>query len=320
MGIRYLNRFLKENAFNSIKLHNLRELSGKTIAVDASIYMYRYASDNALIENIYLMLAIFRNYNIIPIFIFDGKPPPEKRELLQKRKEDKEAAEKEYKKLKQALHKNLFIDDNERQEIIYNMELLKKQFITINKTDIDNVKELITAYGVTYYDSPGEADILCATLTIKGKVWACLSEDMDMFVYGCPRVIRYLSLLNHTAVVYDMNSILNDLGVSQKQFREICVLSGTDYNVNYTNKNTLNIILKLFKKYYKSNSSLDFPDWIDNKYIQDYELFKKIYNMFDLVNNSFIDNNVIENITIKYDDIMRDKIKDILQKNGFIII
>ena len=65
------------------------------------------------------------------------------------------------------------------------MEQLKKQFINITKSHIAQVKELITAYGCTYYDAPGEADELCAMLTIKGKVWACLSEDMDMFVYGC---------------------------------------------------------------------------------------------------------------------------------------
>ena len=59
MGIRHLNRFLKENASNTIKLCRLAEFSGKKISVDISIYMYRFASDNSLIENIYLMLSIF---------------------------------------------------------------------------------------------------------------------------------------------------------------------------------------------------------------------------------------------------------------------
>ena len=95
MGIRYLNRFLKDNASPSINFCRLAELSGKKIAIDISIYMYRFASEDTLIESMYLMLSIFRNYNIIPIFIFDGKPPPEKRELLKKRKEDKQEAEEE---------------------------------------------------------------------------------------------------------------------------------------------------------------------------------------------------------------------------------
>ena len=82
MGIKYLNRFLKEECKDSIKLISLKELSCKKIAIDISIYLYKYAADNTLIENIYLMLSIFRHYKIIPIFIFDGKPPSEKKELL----------------------------------------------------------------------------------------------------------------------------------------------------------------------------------------------------------------------------------------------
>ena len=175
MGIRYLNRFLKENASSSIKLCNLAELSGKKIAIDISIYMYRFASDNNLIENIYLMLATFRHFNIIPIFVFDGKPPPEKRELLQKRKEDKQEAEEEYNKLKITIELNRDMDDADKQEIIYNMDVLKKKFVSIGKNVIENVKDLIRCYGATYYDAPSEADELCAMLTIKEKVWACLS-------------------------------------------------------------------------------------------------------------------------------------------------
>jgi len=320
MGIRYLNRFLKDNAASSIKFCNLAELSGKRIAVDISIYMYRFASDNTLIENIYLMLSVFRHYNIIPIFVFDGKPPPEKHELLQKRKEDKQEAENEYNKLKNKLEINNDMDDADKQEIIYNMDMLKKKFIAINKNDVENIKILIRAYGATYYDAHGEADELCAMLTIKDKVWACLSEDMDMFVYGCPRVIRYLSLLNHTAVVYDVKGILNNLGVSQKELREICVLSGTDYNLECDdNKISLNNTLRLFKKYHKSNSKVSFYEWLNdnNNYIKDYDLLMKIYDMFDLNINHF-DIKVFEKIKIINGPVLKDEIKNILKTDGFI--
>ena len=89
MGIKYLNKFLREEARDSIKFISIADISGKKIAVDISIYLYKYAADGSLIENIYLMLAVFRHYNVIPIFIFDGKPPTEKKELLQKRHDDK---------------------------------------------------------------------------------------------------------------------------------------------------------------------------------------------------------------------------------------
>jgi flap endonuclease-1 len=321
MGIRYLNRFLKENASSSIKFCKLAELYGKKIAVDISIYMYRFASENILIENMYLMLSIFRYYNIIPIFIFDGKAPPEKREILQKRKEDKQEAEKEYNNLKKTLELNKHMNELDKQEIIYNMDILKKKIINISKIDIENIKNLIRTYGATYYDAPGEADELCAMLNMKEKVWACLSEDMDMFVYGCPRVIRYLSLLNHTAVVYDMQGILCNLGITQKELREVCVLSGTDYNMDSNEKNhTLNETLKLFKKYHKAKSNKEFYEWLKENnpnYIEDYDLLKKIYNMFDLSINHF-DIKIFENIKIVNGPIMKEQMIEILKKDGFL--
>jgi 5'-3' exonuclease len=283
--------------------------------------MYRYASDDNLIENMYLMLSVFRHYNIIPIFIFDGKPPDEKKELLIKRREDKKEAEEEFNKLKKLLNNNSNMDESEKQDIISNMDMLKRKFINISKTDIENVKSLIRAYGATYYDAPGEADELCAMLTIKEKVWACLSEDMDMFVYGCPRVIRYLSLLNHTAVLYDMKGILTELGITQKELREICIISGTDYNnLNDVDKNspTLYTTLKYFKKYHKEKSNMDFYDWLMDKtdYIKEYNLLIKIYDMFDLSKNHY-NIEVFKNIKIINGPIMKNELNDILKLDGF---
>lgn len=330
MGIKGLNRFLKDNASTAIKLISLAELSGKKIAVDISIYMYKYASDGILIENMYLMLSIFRHYNIIPIFIFDGKPPAEKKELLQKRREDKKTAETEYNILKNKLTINEEMEDAEKQEIISNMDILKRKFINISKSDIECVKSLIRAYGASYYDAPCEADEVCALLTIKGKVWATLSEDMDMFVYGCQRVVRYISLLNHTAVLYDVKIVLENLGITQRELREICILSGTDYNsLNDESKNAPNLYstLKYFKKFFKEkrnekiHTDKQFYDWLleNTEYIKDIELLQKIYMMFD-VNNKNTKNNiqVFDNIKIMNGPLYKEEIHEILKTDGFL--
>ena len=117
MGIKNLNKFLKENTKDSIKLSHVSELTGKKIAIDVSIYMYKFASEGTLIENMYLMLSIFRYYNVIPIFVFDGKPPAEKKELLQKRREDKKEAEAEFNELKNKLQINANMEESEKQEM-----------------------------------------------------------------------------------------------------------------------------------------------------------------------------------------------------------
>ena len=323
MGIKHLNRFLRDEAQDSIKFISLCELSGKKVAIDISIYMYKYATENSLLENIYLMLSTFRFYNITPIFIFDGKPPTEKKVLLLKRKEDKQDAENEYNKLKTQLEN--IVDDIEKQEIVNNMDILKKKFVYISKGDIENVKSLIRAYGATYYDAPGEADELCALLVIKNKVWACLSEDMDMFVYGCTRVLRYLSLLNRTVVLYDTKEILKQLGITQKELREICVISGTDYNY-YNNDNdndknapTLYKTLTYFKKYHKDKNNMEFYDWLKEKtnYITDYDILMKIYSIF-VLNKETTSLKNFENIVIKNGLIIKEDIRTIMKSEGFI--
>ena len=331
MGIRNLNKYLRDKCPDSIRVLNMADLDGKRIAVDISIYLYKYEGDNMLLENMYLMLSIFRHHNIIPIFIFDGKPPPEKKELLMKRKEDKQEAQKEYEKLQKSLDNNDDFDDTEKQEIVATMDQLKKQFIHINKDKIEQVKELIRAYGATYYDAPGEADELCALLVLKKKVWACLSEDMDLFVYGCPRVLRYFSLMNHSVVLYHMKGILDELSLNQQEFREICILSGTDYNINANTSlsvkggNSVNLhnTLKLFGKYKASNSSNTFYEWLqtNSEYVSDLDLLKKINTMFDLSENTRTSKlDAFNSIKILNGPIMTESIQDIMREEGFIFM
>jgi 5'-3' exonuclease len=226
------------------------------------------------------------------------------------------------------------MDDIEKQELISSMDVLKKKFVYIKREHIAKVKTLIRAFGATYYDAPGEADELCAMLVMKEKVWACLSEDMDMFVYGCSRVLRYFSLMNHTAVLYNLDEMLIDLGITLKEFKEICVLSGTDYNSTHQDlskdlskdlpkdQSRLVLTLKLFKKYHKSNNpnSLEFYSWLLKhraNYITNYDELRNTYLMFELSERS--DNlKVFENISIMNGPVVKEMMRPILEEDGFI--
>ena len=209
-----------------LKKCTLHELYGKTIVVDTSIYLYRFLVDNSLLDNMYMMIALFRYYNITPIFVFDGKAPIEKNRLLAKRSNDKNTAEKRYNYIKELL-KTIEPNNTNYEELYNEMISLKKKFIRLKRIDIKNVQKLMTAFGVSYIEAEGEADVLCAKLVQKKQAYACLSEDMDLFVYGCPRVLRYLSLMNETVILYSLDKILKDLNFTFEEFKEICVLSGT---------------------------------------------------------------------------------------------
>ena len=54
MGIQYLNSYIKKNVgHDSLVKVSLKMLENKVIAVDISIYLYRYLSEGDLFENIY---------------------------------------------------------------------------------------------------------------------------------------------------------------------------------------------------------------------------------------------------------------------------
>lgn len=234
MGIRFLNRLIQSKCPEAFSRIHFEQLRGKNIAVDISIYIYRFIAEGALLEKMYLMGSIFRHYDINAIFVFDGPPPVQKTEVIEIRKRKKDAAKRQFGEMEALLKKKkgeLRVDTHEIIEIEETMTQLKKQFIHIRDSDINNVKDLLVSFGFTIVDAEGEADALCAKLSIKKRVFACMSDDTDMFVYGCPFVLRHISLLNHSVVCYNMSSILNSLGLTQEEFKMVCVVNGTDYSV-----------------------------------------------------------------------------------------
>jgi len=153
-------------------------------------------------------------------------------------------------------------------------------------------------------------------LVLKNKVWACLSEDTDLFVYGCPRVLRYLSLLNHTAVLYDMEKILCELGLTQSQFREICILSGTDYNSSTTH--CLEKLLELYKKFLNlSDNTKSFYEWMS---LDCYSSLQPINDLFNLNENKESLCEIIGNLTDNSGKKCEKKMRAILEEEGFLFV
>jgi len=277
MGIKNLNKFLMDKCSSeSIIKKHLGIFNDKTIVIDTSIYLYKFMEDSNLIENMYLLISILLHYKITPIFVFDGKPPREKMEILAKRKIEKKEAEIKYNTLKQEID---IANQEEKTEIAIEMDKLKKQFVRIKREDIESVKTLMELYGVAFIEAEGEADQLCAEMVITKKAWACLSDDMDLFVYGCTRVMRHFSLMNHTVVFYNINSILRELQMPMNEFREVMILSGTDYNIHQ--KITLYKAMKYYDEYNKESitKTIQFYDWLASKNIQTDQL-REILPMF----------------------------------------
>jgi 5'-3' exonuclease len=250
------------------------------------------------------MITIFKYYNITPIFIFDGKPPDEKKDVMKQRYDDKKVASRKYDELA-AIHATT-TDEHEKSEMAIEMEKLKRQFLRIRKEDVQNVKTLMDTCGVAYYDAPGEADVMCASMVIHRQAWACVSDDMDMFAYGCTRVMRHFSLLSHTVVFYNITGILRELAIPMRDFRNILVMSGTDYG--NTQKNSLPQLMNQYDIYRNANTTQTFCEWMGN---DNNENFNHINQMF-----------MVEPMTIipKQTQYNPMKMTDFLKSYGFIFV
>jgi hypothetical protein len=121
--------------------------------------------------------------------------------------------------------------------------------------------------------------------------------------------------------------------MTQTEFREICVLSGTDYNISANrNTNATNLkqsspktiydIIKMFRKYQEqtNKTELSFYDWLKNKEINmelDFDLLNKINNMF-IISDELT--NLFKNIKIINSPVQQTLVREIMKEEGFMFI
>ena len=255
MGVRYLNTLIKRLTPGGLKPVQLCDFSGKRIVIDTSIYLHKFLAANSLVESMYFMIAQFKYFSITPIFVFDGIAPAEKQGVLNSREYVRESARQKYNQLSEVLNTEIQLqlqsqepprDDaieggsenvNDESGLAHDvsnlqqqMRSLKRRFIRISNSEVSEIKRLMREFDVTYIESDGESDALCAYLVKANLADACMSDDMDMFIYGCPVVLRHVNIWHGTGIQYTLPDILEGLQVSLHEFRMVCILSGTDYN------------------------------------------------------------------------------------------
>lgn len=309
MGVKLLSKFLKSECYEDTKKIHLSCLYGKKICIDTSIYLYRFKGQGMLIENFYVMCSLFKKYNIIPIFIFDGKPPIEKHKALENRKKERKLAKQKYEDLMSKLGENI----SQKQK--YELDKLKRSMVKITREDVNLIKSMFDAYGISHITAIGEADVLCASLVIKKKVYAVLTEDMDLFAYGSPIILRYFSLSQHSCILYNLNIILERLDINKEDFQIMCVLSGNDY---YESKKNIYYYLKIYNKYKKTNSKKKLLNWlIEHNYIEIEDVIdiETTLNIYLNINKEL---KKYQYFQIKFHSTSKKSLMEILEKERFI--
>lgn len=297
MGIKTLSSFIQHNCKKAYKEISISELSGKTIAIDVLIYIYLFKGNNILYENMFKMCNIFIKYNITPIFIFDGDTPEEKKKEVEKRYIRKNKEEKKIKEIKKLMNSEE-ITLLEKEKLEKELIDLKKSSTRLNKIVIQDIKTIIKSCGMNYVVAPYEAETLCVYWTKIGKVYATMSNDSDLFAYGCPRILKYIHLNSETITIYNFNMVLDCLNISYELFSILCIMSGGDYNCNN----------KTFDEIYNDRKNIEYNSNYENN---------KIYNE----NIKKLDNEYYKNYKIeKTNSYIINDIKNVLEKEGFIFI
>lgn len=227
MGINGLLPFL-ENSSRSVHISQLR---GSVAAVDSYCWLHKGAfgcseklargeETNGYVLYCLKYLRILQNAGVRPIMVFDGQHLPAKRETEEKRREQRKVARKRAAEL-------LRLDRaNEARNYL-------RQCIDVTHDMALALIKECRQMGVDCIVAPYEADAQLAYLNIKKIVDFVITEDSDLVLFGCNKILFKLDQMGHGTLVETEKLYLSmqmspDMYTFDK-FRYMCILSGCDY-------------------------------------------------------------------------------------------
>ncbi|CRL07046.1 CLUMA_CG019983, isoform A [Clunio marinus] len=227
MGIQGLISFC-EQATTPI---TISQIKGKCVAVDSYCLLHRgaYSCADKLIKGIKTSshidfsmkyVSMLLSLNIKPIMVFDGRNLPAKALTETKRRKDREIAKE---KAKEHLRGGKI--DEARREFAKAVDITHEHAIELMKECRKLGVECITAMY--------EADSQLAYLNKKGIAEYIITEDSDLILFGCQKIIFKLQL-DGRCLLFDASKLHLTLNTSEEKFsfdkfRRICILSGCDY-------------------------------------------------------------------------------------------
>ena len=230
MGIRGLSGYLKWKVASARKSVSLECYRGQRWAIDTSCILYRARASNLNpVTVVASLLKRLRDAQITPIFIFDGKPPQVKSELLDQRREQREMTQREIAALELILDTSANMTQMDKAMTERKVAELKTHIPQVTAGDKDHIKQLLYGSGVLFVSAMGEADDLLGYLARSGYVQAVLSTDMDMLARGIEVLIVPDTPDTMVMTAICLSQILQTLHITYAQFVDACVLMGTDY-------------------------------------------------------------------------------------------
>ena len=262
MGIKNLNKFLKKNCPNIYKEIHISEYSYKLLSIDISLYMFKYKAiyGDRWLDAFINLVTCFRKNEIHCVFIYDNGSPPEKQKEKEERSLQKRKLEERVEKLDIEINNfhltqeitdylRDYFDKLTKEKVvrllkpdsksIFNISILEKelkkiqsQIVNVSQNDFQLTKDIFNILGIPYFIAPLEAETMCAHMCISNLCDGVVSEDTDVLAYNTPKFLTKLNTGNSTCIEISVEDILKELEITYEQFRDLCIMCGTDYNSN----------------------------------------------------------------------------------------
>jgi flap endonuclease-1 len=295
MGIKNLKKIIQKHAPNAIS--DKPSLYNRKIAIDSSILLYKfrytYSEDNFHIQGFLYKIIELLEKGIIPVFVFDGKPPDAKKITLDKRNDSRIKMKERVNELK-SLRDNLntdsidiyeFIDDEGETTIEENEQIkeikklnnqirnIEKNILIVKKFHSDQVIEFLEYLGIPFLQAISESEETCAYLQKKGLVDYVVTEDTDSLTFGATKVI-------FGEKMYNLDIILSDMDLTYDSFIDLCILCGCDYTTTIPKVGPVNA-LKLIKKHGSIDNFENVPPEFE------YQVARKLFTQNQNYNYTF---------------------------------
>jgi exonuclease-1 len=226
MGIKGLFKYLDIKRCNFSNLENFLENNRvKYLAIDSNCWLHKckfqggkeLAIDGDPVKAIKAFMNYFKSLiesDVICIFVFDGKTPEYKYETHLKRRKDFDEKNK--------IARQKFINNCSRDVVD---ELLKYVCVNVIKEKLFEYLEEVSNFFC--YQSTYESDTELAKMSLSGYVDIILTEDTDLIVYGCKKILFKLKWNCVDLFIRSDQKIIQSLG--NEKFIMFCILSGCDY-------------------------------------------------------------------------------------------
>lgn len=271
------------------RIVKLADLRGSSLAVDAFNVLHQFLAlirardgmplmdDEGRVTSHLVGLAfrttrLMADYQMRPVFVFDGRPPHLKRREMERRRMLRERAEEEY---AVAMRRGDYA------------RAFSKAVMTGRLTSdlVADSKRLLDLLGVPWVQALAEGEAQAAYMARRGDVWAVNSRDYDSLLFGSPRLVRYLTIRGREFLpskgtsrrlepeVIDLEAFLRHHGITREQLVDLAIVIGTDFN-----EGIKGIGPKTALRLVKEHSRLeDMPEEVTARLPDNYDEIRRLY-------------------------------------------